>query len=142
MVSVRALTLLCQGFPAAAPKSAKMYGYSSLMTYRFRQRWISLFDMPSIVLFSTYASVRGSLRILTMAMVHNALFAWRLPPRFNRWRIVLPEEAGERIHSAKCSKRSLTTQAFRIISGDNNQRCCRQWAYAKLFTKMWGKLGR
>jgi hypothetical protein len=30
----------------------------------------------------------------TIAMVQGALLAARLPPRFNRWRIVLPEDAG------------------------------------------------
>ena len=46
-VFATALTLLCQGFDAFGLRSANMNGYNSLMRYRFRHRWISLFDMPS-----------------------------------------------------------------------------------------------
>jgi hypothetical protein len=40
--------------------------------------------MPSAVLRSTYARVRGSLRIRTMAIVNNALLADRLQPLYQQ----------------------------------------------------------
>ena len=49
--------------------------------------------MPSADRRCTYARVRGSLLIRTMAMVHNALSADLSLPRFNRCRIVFPDDA-------------------------------------------------
>ncbi|GAC1422088.1 MAG: divalent metal cation transporter [Burkholderiaceae bacterium] len=43
-----ALTLLCQA-GVVLDKSARIRGYSSRTRYRFKHRWISLFDIPSAV---------------------------------------------------------------------------------------------
>jgi hypothetical protein len=61
--STTALTLLCQVSRAESARSARISGYSALTRYRFRHRCISLLDIPSAVRRSTYARVRGSLRI-------------------------------------------------------------------------------
>ena len=52
-----------------------MSGYGSRTMYRFKQRRISLLDSPSVVRRKTYALVRASLRMRTIAVVHNASFA-------------------------------------------------------------------
>ena len=67
---------------------------TSRAMYRLMQRIASSLEWPWATRRATYSWVLGSSRNRPIAMMCNALFAARSPPRFMRCRVVLPEDAG------------------------------------------------
>ena len=63
---------------------------------------ISFLFFPSPWRRATYSLVAASVRIRVVAIRQSALFAWRLPPRLRRCRMVCPDDAwtGLAPHSA------------------------------------------
>jgi hypothetical protein len=73
-----------------------------------------------------------------LAMVHSALLAARSPPRFNRWRMILPEDAwtGLAPHTAAkaaslCSRSGLSPA---VISS-----CAAVWMPTLWHSSSWGR---
>jgi hypothetical protein len=54
-------------------------------------------------------------------MVCSAVLAARSPPRFNRWRSVRPELAGDGCDSAQVSEGSFGAQPLRIVPGGDQE---------------------
>src|SRR5215207_10526503 len=86
--------------------------------YRFRHRKISLLLLPSAVRLATYSRVRSTQLIRPSASTCSARLASRLPPRFRRWRAVLPEEAG----TGATPHRRAKDASLLSLSGDRSHR--------------------
>src|SRR6266545_6452114 len=72
--------------------------------WRFKQRMISALDLPCLVRRSTSVWVGPCQAIRPTAIRYNARFASWLPPRFSRWRVVLPDAAGIGATPHSCAK--------------------------------------